>query len=97
MKPESYLVPTVIETTSRGERAFDIYSRLLIDRIIFLGTPIDDTVANLIMAQLLPNVLRPRLSERRSTGHEPTGGYRARPPGHRPVGRAPKRVVAGTG
>ncbi|GBE23261.1 MAG TPA: ATP-dependent Clp protease proteolytic subunit [Actinobacteria bacterium] len=53
MKPESYLVPTVIETTSRGERAFDIYSRLLIDRIIFLGTPIDDTVANLIMAQLL--------------------------------------------
>ncbi|MBP1632851.1 MAG: ATP-dependent Clp protease proteolytic subunit [Acidobacteria bacterium] len=49
----SYLVPTVIEQTSRGERAFDIYSRLLKDRIIFLGTPIDDTVANLIMAQLL--------------------------------------------
>ena len=48
-----YLVPTVIETSSRGERAFDIYSRLLKDRIIFLGTPIDDTVANLIMAQLL--------------------------------------------
>ena len=53
MKPENYLVPTVIETTSRGERAFDIYSRLLIDRIIFLGSPIDDTVANLVMAQLL--------------------------------------------
>ncbi len=53
MKPESYLVPTVVEQTSRGERAFDIYSRLLKDRIIFLGTPIDDTVANLIMAQLL--------------------------------------------
>jgi len=49
----SYLVPTVVEQTSRGERAFDIYSRLLKDRIIFLGTPIDDTVANLIMAQLL--------------------------------------------
>ena len=49
----SYLVPTVVEQTSRGERAFDIYSRLLKDRIIFLGTPIDDTVSNLIMAQLL--------------------------------------------
>jgi ATP-dependent Clp protease protease subunit len=49
----SYLVPTVVEQTSRGERAFDIYSRLLKERIIFLGTPIDDTVANLIMAQLL--------------------------------------------
>jgi ATP-dependent Clp protease protease subunit len=48
-----YLVPTVVEQTSRGERAFDIYSRLLKERIIFLGTPIDDTVANLIMAQLL--------------------------------------------
>lgn len=48
-----YLVPTVIESTSRGERAFDIYSRLLKDRIIFLGTPIDDGVANVIMAQLL--------------------------------------------
>ena len=48
-----YLVPTVIEQTNRGERAFDIYSRLLKERIIFLGTPIDDTVANLVMAQLL--------------------------------------------
>ncbi|HWI03503.1 MAG TPA: ATP-dependent Clp protease proteolytic subunit [Acidimicrobiales bacterium] len=47
------MVPTVIEQTNRGERAFDIYSRLLKDRIVFLGTPIDDTVANLIMAQLL--------------------------------------------
>ncbi|MCB2224971.1 MAG: ATP-dependent Clp protease proteolytic subunit [Actinobacteria bacterium] len=46
-------IPTVIEQTSRGERAFDIYSRLLKERIIFLGTPIDDNVANLIMAQLL--------------------------------------------
>ncbi len=53
MNAQNYLVPTVIESTSRGERAFDIYSRLLKDRIIFLGTPIDDSVANLIMAQLL--------------------------------------------
>ncbi|MCA1691268.1 MAG: ATP-dependent Clp protease proteolytic subunit [Actinobacteria bacterium] len=49
----NYLVPTVIEQTNRGERAFDIYSRLLKDRIIFLGTPIDDAVSNLVMAQLL--------------------------------------------
>ncbi|MBE6362192.1 MAG: ATP-dependent Clp endopeptidase proteolytic subunit ClpP [Lentisphaerae bacterium] len=50
---KSYLVPTVIEQTSQGERAFDIYSRLLKDRIILLGTPIDDSVANLVIAQLL--------------------------------------------
>ena len=50
---QNYLVPTVLEQTSRGERAYDIYSRLLRDNIIFLGTPIDDTVANLIIAQLL--------------------------------------------
>ena len=50
---KSYLVPTVIELTSQGERAFDIYSRLLKDRIILLGTPIDDAVANLVIAQLL--------------------------------------------
>jgi ATP-dependent Clp protease protease subunit len=49
----NYLVPTVIEQTGRGERAFDIYSRLLKERIIFLGTAIDDTVANLVVAQLL--------------------------------------------
>lgn len=47
------LVPMVVEQTSRGERAFDIYSRLLKDSIIFIGTPIDDTIANLIVAQLL--------------------------------------------
>src|SRR3954465_7675102 len=47
------LVPMVVEQTSRGERAFDIYSRLLKDNLIFIGTPIDDTVANLIVAQLL--------------------------------------------
>ena len=49
----SYLVPTVVEQTPRGERAFDIYSRLLKERIVFLGTPIDDGVANVITAQLL--------------------------------------------
>jgi ATP-dependent Clp protease, protease subunit len=53
MDAQNYLVPTVVESTSRGERVYDIYSRLLKDRIIFLGTPIDDAVANLIMAQLL--------------------------------------------
>jgi len=49
----NYLVPMVVESTNRGERAFDIYSRLLKDRIIFIGTPIDDQVANLVIAQLL--------------------------------------------
>ena len=53
MRADNYVIPTVFEQTSRGERYFDIYSRLLKDRIIFLGTPIDDSVANLIMAQLL--------------------------------------------
>jgi ATP-dependent Clp protease protease subunit len=52
-KELSQLVPIVIEKTGRGERAYDIYSRLLKDRIIILGTPIDDNVANLIIAQLL--------------------------------------------
>ena len=49
----SPLVPMVVEQTSRGERAFDIYSRLLSERIIFLGTPVDDQIANLIVAQLI--------------------------------------------
>ncbi len=49
----SPLIPMVVEQTSRGERAFDIYSRLLAERIVFLGTPIDDQIANLIIAQLL--------------------------------------------
>ncbi|MBM74384.1 MAG: ATP-dependent Clp endopeptidase, proteolytic subunit ClpP [Proteobacteria bacterium] len=48
-----FIIPTVVEQTHRGERAYDIYSRLLIDRIIFLGTPIDDDVANAVIAQLL--------------------------------------------
>jgi len=47
------LVPIVVETTGRGERAYDIYSRLLKDRIIFIGSPIDDTIANLVIAQML--------------------------------------------
>ncbi len=53
MAQSQYLIPTVIEQTGRGERAYDIYSRLLKDRIIFLGTGIDDNVANIITAQLL--------------------------------------------
>src|SRR5438309_11813660 len=48
-----YTVPMVIETTLRGERAFDIYSRLLSERIVFLGSPLDDGVANVVTAQLL--------------------------------------------
>ncbi len=51
--PSSFLVPTVVESSHRGERAWDIYSRLLKDRIVFLGTAIDDQVANVIVAQLL--------------------------------------------
>jgi ATP-dependent Clp protease protease subunit len=47
------LVPIVVEQTGRGERAYDIYSRLLKDRIIFIGTPIDDTIANLVIAQMI--------------------------------------------
>jgi ATP-dependent Clp protease protease subunit len=53
MKPMSYLIPTVIEQTHRGERGWDIFSRLLKDRIIFLGTPINDDIANVVIAQLL--------------------------------------------
>jgi ATP-dependent Clp protease protease subunit len=50
---QNYLVPMVVEQTSRGERSFDIYSRLLKERIVMLGTPVDDQIANLIVAQLL--------------------------------------------
>ena len=49
----NYLIPHVVEQTSRGERGYDIYSRLLVDRIIFLGTAIDDSVANTVIAQML--------------------------------------------
>jgi ATP-dependent Clp protease, protease subunit len=50
---QNFLIPHVIEQTGRGERGYDIYSRLLVDRIVFLGTPVDDMVANVIIAQLL--------------------------------------------
>src|SRR6202142_2730802 len=50
---QNYFVPIVVEQTGRGERSWDIYSRLLVDRILFLGTPVDDTMANIIIAQLL--------------------------------------------
>ncbi|HVA69899.1 MAG TPA: ATP-dependent Clp endopeptidase proteolytic subunit ClpP [Acidimicrobiales bacterium] len=53
LKTQNYLVPTVVESSNRGERAYDLYSRLLRERIIFLGTPIDDTIANLVCAQML--------------------------------------------
>ncbi len=53
LRYSNYLVPTVVESSNRGERAYDLYSRLLKERIVFLGTPIDDTVANLVCAQLL--------------------------------------------
>src|SRR5277367_5961262 len=53
LRSNGYLVPTVVESSNRGERAYDLYSRLLKERIVFLGTPIDDTVANLICAQML--------------------------------------------
>jgi ATP-dependent Clp protease protease subunit len=52
-QPQATLIPMVVEQTNRGERAYDIYSRLLRDNIIFIGTPIDDNVANLVTAQLL--------------------------------------------
>jgi len=51
--PQNYMVPIVIEQTNRGERSFDLFSRLLKEHIIFIGTPIDDTIANLVCAQLL--------------------------------------------
>jgi ATP-dependent Clp protease, protease subunit len=53
MEDATMLIPTVIESTHRGERAYDIYSRLLANRVVFLGSPIDDSVANLIVAQLV--------------------------------------------
>ena len=52
-RAQNYLVPTVVASSNRGERAYDLYSRLLRERIIFLGTPIDDTIANLVCAQML--------------------------------------------
>jgi ATP-dependent Clp protease protease subunit len=53
VRPSNFVVPYVVESSNRGERVYDIYSRLLRDRIIFIGTPIDDNVANIVVAQLL--------------------------------------------
>ena len=53
MNEKNFLVPIVVEQTGRGERSWDIYSRLLVDRILFLGTPVDDMVSNIVIAQLL--------------------------------------------
>ena len=53
LEVNNFLVPMVVEQTGRGERGYDIYSRLLVDRIVFIGTPIDDTISNLVIAQLL--------------------------------------------
>ena len=53
MKPSNFLIPHVVEQTGRGERGYDIYSRLLVDRIVFLGTDVNDMVSNVIIAQLL--------------------------------------------
>ena len=58
MKPVKNLIPMVVEQTANGERAFDIYSRLLKERIIFLGTPIDDYVSSLLIAQLFSQKLK---------------------------------------
>jgi len=53
VRPNNFVVPYVVESTNRGERVYDIYSRLLRDRIIFIGTPIDDNIANIIVAQMI--------------------------------------------
>src|SRR6187455_2848319 len=53
MNEKNFLVPIVVEQTGRGERSWDIYSRLLVDRILFIGTPVDDMVSNVVIAQLL--------------------------------------------
>ena len=69
MAPGAYYPPTVIETTARGERAFDIFSRLLRERNVFLGTPIDDTVANLVVA-LAASFGRRRPGKRHTSLHQ---------------------------
>ena len=81
IQPHAGLVPMVVEQTSRGERAYDIYSRLLRDNIIFVGFPIDDNVANLITAQLL--FLRSRESGARYLAlHQLSRGIDHRRAGH---------------
>ena len=73
---QNYLVPTVVESTNRGERAFDLYSRMLKEHIIFLGTPVDDNVANLICAQLLFLEAENRTATSRSTSTAPAATSR---------------------
>jgi len=75
-EPRMNLVPMVVEQTSRGERAYDIYSRLLKDRIVFIGSGIDDDVANLVIAQLLFLERRIRTRTSTSTSTPPEGGDR---------------------
>ena len=76
----SPLVPMVVEQTSRGERAFDIYSRLLNERIVFLGTPVDDQIANLIVAQLIHLETQGALDVLTFTGKIEVGGNIIGPP-----------------
>jgi ATP-dependent Clp protease protease subunit len=71
---QEILVPMVVEQTGRGERGYDIYSRLLVDRIVFLGTPLDDMVANLIIAQLLFLQMTDPKKDVQSPGGSVTGG-----------------------
>jgi ATP-dependent protease ClpP protease subunit len=65
------LIPMVVEQSARGERSFDIYSRLLNERIVFLGSPVDDQIANLVVAQLLHMAL----PNSRILIHQPSGGF----------------------
>src|SRR3989344_1758349 len=77
MKPNNYLVPTVIEKTHDGERAFDIYSRLLNERIIFLGEDVNEHTANVVVAQLLPSGTKGKrfaLPNSRIMIHQPSSG-----------------------
>lgn len=73
----SYTIPTVVESTSRGERATDIFSRLLNERIVFLGTPIDDGVANVVVAQLLHLAAESSTSDIQLYINSPGGSFTA--------------------
>jgi ATP-dependent Clp protease protease subunit len=106
----NYLIPTVIESSHRGERAYDIFSRLLKDNIIFIGTPIDDQVANLIIAQMLfleaedpdkdilPLHQQPGRRDHRRHGHLRHHAVSSSPtcrPLHRPGGVDGRRAAGG--
>ena len=75
----SAIIPMVVETTNRGERAYDIYSLLLRERIVFLGTPIDDQVANVIVAQLLYLDREDPVRDIQLYIHSPGGSHYRRP------------------